>query len=77
MEPGESRTCLTFTIFDDDVVEGLESLTGELEGIINALNVLEASPERITFRPRVTTLNIMDTDGEFLLFHTIFKCLIH
>ena len=54
-----------FTILDDGIVEGMEALNGNIEGIINSLNALETDPDRITFQPRDTTLNILDTDSEF------------
>lgn len=54
-----------FTILDDGTVEGTEALNGNIEGIINSLNALETAPDRITFQPRDTTLNILDTDSEF------------
>lgn len=63
--PGESRACLTFTILDDGIVEGMESLMGTLEGILNDLNVLVTAPERLTFQPRDATLNILDSDSQY------------
>lgn len=64
IEAGETSDCLTFTIFDDGTVEGMESLTGFLEGIFNPDdNTLNTSPDRITFDPQQATLDILDTDG--------------
>ena len=42
----------------------MESLEGTLEGIIDDLNTVVASPERITFQPRQATLSILDTDSK-------------
>lgn len=64
VQPGQTRVCLIFTIFDDGVVEGMESINGMLEGIINSVNALVSSPDRVTFQPREATLNILDTDSK-------------
>jgi hypothetical protein len=64
VDPGESTACLTFNILNDNLVEGMESLSGRIEGIIDSLNALVTSPERITFSPRDATLNILDTDSK-------------
>ncbi len=61
---GSTRVCLTFTILDDEQVEGMESLRGFLEGIITGVNILDPNPDRITFNPREATLNVLDTDSK-------------
>ena len=63
---GSSRACLTFVIRNDDQVEGMESLMGNLEGIITETNTLDPNPDRITFNPRDATLNILDTDSKYI-----------
>lgn len=69
VEAGENRACLNFTIFDDGIVEGMESIRGMLQGIIDPVtNTLITSPERITFQPDEATLNILDTDSMLILY---------
>ena len=50
-------------ILDDSIFEGSEDLTGSLEGIVNQLGQLVRNPERITFDPAMTTIQINDNDG--------------
>ena len=67
LEAGEDRACLQLMILDDSIFEGPEDLTGRLEGVINDLGQLVRNPERITFEPVMTTIQITDNDGKFFL----------
>ena len=67
LDAGEDRSCLQVMILDDDLFEGPEDLTGTLEGIINDLGQLVRAPERITFEPVMTTIQISDNDGTVVL----------
>lgn len=63
IDAGEDRDCLQLMILDDIIFEGSEELTGSLEGIVNQLGQLVQNPERITFDPAMTTIQINDNDG--------------
>lgn len=63
IDAGEERDCLQLMILDDIIFEGSEDLTGSLEGIVNQLGQLVSNPERITFDPPMTTIQIDDNDG--------------
>ena len=63
IEAGEERDCLQLMILDDSIFEGSEDLTGSLEGTVNLLGQLVRNPERITFDPATTTIQINDNDG--------------
>ena len=64
LEAGEDRDCLQLMILDDTIYEGVEDLTGNLEGIVNQLGQLVRNPARITFQPMMTTIQINDNDGK-------------
>ena len=66
IEAGEDRDCLQLMILDDSIFEGPEDLIGSLEGIVNQLGQLVRNPERITFDPATTMVEISDNDGMFL-----------
>lgn len=63
IEAGSDRDCLQLMILDDSVFEDVEDFTGTLEGIVNELGQLVRTPERITFQPVMTTVQITDNDG--------------
>lgn len=64
IEAGEDRACLQLMILDDSIFEGAEDFNGNLEGIVNQLGQLVSNPDRITFDPRMTTIQIDDNDRE-------------
>lgn len=63
IEAGENSDCLQLMILDDSIFEGSEELTGSLEGTVNQLGQLVRNPDRITFDPTTTTIQINDNDG--------------
>ena len=62
---GTRTACLDFTIESDSLFENTESLTGFLRGAVLS-GTLTENPQRITFEPRETTIEITDdgNDGE-------------
>ncbi len=58
------RTCLPLSILEDQQLESLESLTGEIVGVVGPQGSVTPSIDRVTIQPRTTEINIIDMNSK-------------
>ena len=54
IQPGETRKCITFNVIEDDIVEGEESLTVQIQSSMLVIGI-----------PDTAEVNIVDTSREY------------
>ena len=61
-QPGDTRRCITFNVVEDDIVEGEESLTVQIQSSMLVIGI-----------PNVAEVNIVDSSREYK--YILFVCI--
>ena len=58
------RACVPLTILEDQQLESLEGLVGEIVGVVDSQGGVTPSVDRVTIQPSNTDINIIDMNSK-------------